>query len=92
MLLSQVLSPLVAGESETCIELPQERRVMTGGGFQMTIEGVPGEQCVVQASTDLSSSNWVSLCTNVLSSTQTNYTDSGATNSSARYYRALLLE
>jgi hypothetical protein len=53
---------------------------------------VPGEQCVVQASTDLSSSNWVSLCTNVLSSTQTNYTDSGATNSSARYYRALLLQ
>jgi probable HAF family extracellular repeat protein len=61
-----------------------------GSGFQMTIEGLPGEQFVVQASTDLSTSNWVSLYTNVLSGSQTNYTDPAAPNWTARYYRALL--
>src|SRR5260370_39292334 len=47
----------------------------SGGGFQMNIQGVPGVQFVVQASTDLSASNWVSLYTNVLTRSQTNYTD-----------------
>jgi probable HAF family extracellular repeat protein len=65
----------------------------SGSGFQMNIEGPPGVQFVVQASTDLSSpSNWVSLYTNVLTGSQTNYTDPNATSGSARYYRALLVQ
>jgi probable HAF family extracellular repeat protein len=64
----------------------------SSSGFQLNIEGVPGTQFVVQASTDLSGSNWVSLYTNVLTGTQTNYTDPDATNCRARYYRALLLQ
>jgi probable HAF family extracellular repeat protein len=59
-------------------------------GFQLTIEGIAGEQFVVQASTDLSISNWVSLYTNVLTGSQTNYIDPDATTLSTRYYRALL--
>jgi probable extracellular repeat, HAF family len=66
--------------------------VMTGSGFQMSIEGLPGEQFVVQASTDLSASIWVSLFTNVLSGSQTNFTDPDATNRSERFYRTVLLQ
>lgn len=65
----------------------------SGSGFRFTIEGLPGEQFVVQASTDLSSpSNWASLYTNVLTSSLTNYTDADAPNWNARYYRALILQ
>jgi probable HAF family extracellular repeat protein len=59
-------------------------------GFQLTIEGMPGEQFIVQASSDLSVSNWVSLYTNVLTGPQTNYIDLDATTLNARFYRALL--
>ncbi len=65
----------------------------SGSGFQITIKGLPGQQFVVQASTDLSStSNWVSLYTNVLTGSETNYTDTDSPNWSTRYYRALLLQ
>jgi probable HAF family extracellular repeat protein len=64
----------------------------SGSGFQAIIKGIPGEKFIVQASTDLASSNWVSLCTNILTGSQTNYTDTDSPNWSARYYRALLLE
>jgi probable HAF family extracellular repeat protein len=64
----------------------------SGSGFQLNIEGVPGAQFVVQASTDLSSSNWVSLYTNVLTGSQTNYTDPDSPNWNVRYYRASLLQ
>jgi probable HAF family extracellular repeat protein len=65
----------------------------SGSGFQMIIEGVPGLQFVVQMSTNLCwTSNWVSLYTNVLTASQTNYTDPDATNCSGRYYRALPLQ
>jgi chitinase len=63
----------------------------SGGGFQVIIKGVPGEHFVVQASTDLSSpSNWVSLYTNVLTGSETNYTDGDSPNWATRFYRALL--
>jgi probable HAF family extracellular repeat protein len=64
----------------------------SGSGFQLTIKGMPGQQFVVQASSDLSSPNWDSLYTNVLTGSETNYTDPDATNCRARYYRALLLQ
>jgi probable HAF family extracellular repeat protein len=64
----------------------------SGSGFQLNIDGWPGQQFVVEASTDLSASNWVSLYTNVLTGSQTNFTDPHATNCKARYYRALLLQ
>jgi len=64
----------------------------TSSGFQVNIEGVPGAQFVVQASTDLSASNWLSLYTNVLTGSETNYTDTDSPNWRTRYYRALLLQ
>jgi hypothetical protein len=64
----------------------------SGSGFQMTIDGLPGQRFVVQASIDLSSSNWVSLYTNVLTGSQTNFIDPDSPSQSARYYRALLLQ
>jgi probable HAF family extracellular repeat protein len=64
----------------------------SGGGFQVNVEGWPGQQFVVQASTDLSASNWISLYTNVLTGSQTNFTDADATNCKTRYYRAVLLQ
>ena len=63
-----------------------------GNGFQMIIQGVPGVQFVVQTSTDLSSSNWISLYTNILSGSPINYADPNATIGSAHYYRTLLLQ
>jgi probable HAF family extracellular repeat protein len=67
--------------------------MVSGSGFQMIIEGLPGQQFVVQASTDLSSpSNWVSLYTNILTGSQTNFTDTESPTRSARYYRALLVQ
>jgi probable HAF family extracellular repeat protein len=64
----------------------------TGSGFQVNIKGWPGQQFVVQASSDLSASNWVSLYTNVLTGSETNYTDPDSPNWKTRYYRALLLQ
>lgn len=61
-------------------------------GFEMTVKGMPGQQFVVQASSDLSSSNWTSLYTNVLTGSETNYTDPDSPNWKTRYYRALLLQ
>jgi probable HAF family extracellular repeat protein len=67
--------------------------LISGSGFQMNIQSIPGVQFVVQMSTNLcSTSNWVSLYTNVFTGFQTNYTDPDATNCGARYYRALLLQ
>jgi probable HAF family extracellular repeat protein len=64
----------------------------SGSGFQLNIEGLPGQKFVVQASTALTASNWFSLYTNVLTGSQTNFTDPDASNCRARYYRALLLQ
>jgi probable HAF family extracellular repeat protein len=60
--------------------------------FQVNIKGLSGAQFIVQASTDLSASNWVSLYTNVLTGSETNYTDTDSPNWKTRYYRALLLQ
>jgi len=64
----------------------------SGSGFQVNIRGISGAQFVVQASTDLSASNWVSLDSNVLTGSETNFTDTDSPNWSTRYYRALLLQ
>jgi probable HAF family extracellular repeat protein len=64
----------------------------SSSGFQVNIKGMPGAQFIVQASIDLSASNWVSLYTNVLSASETNYTDTDSPNWTTRYYRALLLQ
>jgi probable HAF family extracellular repeat protein len=61
-------------------------------GFQVNIKGMSGAQFIVQASTDLSASNWVSLYTNVLIGSETNFTDTYSANWTTRYYRALLLQ
>jgi len=82
-----LLTPLASSEPWILLRAPA---VIGSSGFQMSVEGLPGEQFVVQASSDLSSSNWVSLYTNVLTGSQTNYVDPDSPNWSARYYRALL--
>jgi probable HAF family extracellular repeat protein len=64
--------------------------MLLNGQFQFSIQGLTGEQFVVQYSIDLS--NWSSLATNTLSGTSTNFTDVSAPGNSPRFYRAVLLQ
>jgi RHS repeat-associated protein len=59
-----------------------------GKQFQMTINGGPNYNYVVQASTNLSSTNWVSLATNGAPFT---FTDSVAQNFRTRFYRVIAM-
>jgi probable HAF family extracellular repeat protein len=63
--------------------------MLAPGQFQLTVEGLAGQRFAMQASTNLAG-NWVSLITNTLSGTTTNFIDTGASNWH-RFYRALLL-
>lgn len=61
-----------------------------GGNFQFTLGGSWGWTNIVQTTTNLSPSAWVSVATNVFDTNgMTIYTDSSATNQPARYYRGL---
>ncbi len=57
-------------------------------GFQFQVSGAPGVNYVVQASTNLVTTNWVSLSTNVAPFT---FVDSSASNYVQRFYRAVYL-
>ena len=63
--------------------------ILSNGQFQVTVDGISGERFVMQYSTNLA--NWVSLATNTLSGTTTNFTDTSASARNSSYYRALLL-
>ena len=58
--------------------------------FQVTIQGGPGQQFAILASTDLT--NWASVSTNTLTATSTNWTDPTPVSGASRYYRAWLLQ
>jgi hypothetical protein len=61
---------------------------MQNGQFQLTINGVPGQTIILQASTNLV--QWTSLQTNLLSAASiTNFDSTSLPN---RYYRAVLLQ
>jgi uncharacterized protein (TIGR03790 family) len=62
--------------------------IVGGGAFRMHVDGVPGQPWVIQSSADLV--NWTSLFTNQ-SGGAMDFLDSGATNSSHRFYRAGLV-
>ncbi|HYG35752.1 MAG TPA: choice-of-anchor tandem repeat GloVer-containing protein, partial [Clostridia bacterium] len=59
-------------------------------GFQMA--GPPGLGVVVEASTELTATNWVPLETNVLGTTPLQFLDKTATNYPRRYYRLRIQE
>jgi probable HAF family extracellular repeat protein len=61
--------------------------MMTDDGFQMTIQGVSGQNFSILTSTDLV--NWAWLVTNTLISDSTNFVDPATNNS--RFYRAATL-
>ena len=62
--------------------------MLTNGQFRLTVQGLAGQRFVMQVSTNFA--NWVSLTTNTLSGTTTNFIDTGASNWQ-RFYRAFLL-
>jgi hypothetical protein len=63
---------------------------MQGGQFQFTVDGMPGQKVVVQASDDLA--QWVPLATNTLSGTSFTFNDSDSGNHPGRFYRAVLIQ
>src|SRR6266849_8804877 len=63
--------------------------MLTNGRFQLTVEGLSGERFAIQGSTNLTS-GWISLATNTLSGTTTNFIDTSVSNW-RHFYRALLL-
>jgi RHS repeat-associated protein len=56
------------------------------GQFEMLVEGQPNYGCVIQVSTNLGNSNWVSLSTNTA---PFQFTDTAISNQSAKFYRVL---
>jgi hypothetical protein len=64
----------------------QDALFLPGGRFRLTVAGVAPQGFVIQGSTNLV--NWVSLSTNALSGGRFDYTNSGLTNISFRFYRA----
>lgn len=61
---------------------------MTNGSFNFSLGADPGQQIVIQSSTDLV--NWVSISTNTASDINLNFHDQAATNV-IRVFRAFLL-
>jgi len=57
--------------------------------FVISVNGVSGQNIVLQTSTDLQ--NWLPLATNTLTSGSWNYTNNAPPNFSEQFYRALLL-
>jgi len=64
-------------------------QVIANHFFQLTVQGTPGQQFVLKASTNLL--NWTSLATNTFAGYATNCVDSNAPSFSSRFYRAQLL-
>lgn len=62
----------------------------TGGGkLTLKVTGTPNLAATIQAATNLSTTNWVSLFTNTTASGIFNYTNSGAGAHSHRFFRAI---
>lgn len=58
---------------------------LTGGQFQLTISGIPGQTYTTEASTNLQ--NWTAIATNIAPADLFNITDSESTNILHRFYR-----
>lgn len=62
--------------------------MLPNGQFQLSVQGMPGLRFAILVSTNLSLASWISLYTNTLSGTSTNYADTAAGGWACRYYRA----
>ncbi|HEY5913336.1 MAG TPA: hypothetical protein VJA21_22315 [Verrucomicrobiae bacterium] len=62
-------------------------QILTTGSFQLTAQGMPGQNFVLQASTNLL--DWLSVSTNYLAGTATNWVDAAAPQFNCRFYRAV---
>ena len=62
--------------------------LQTNGTFRMTLTGVSASTCVIQVSSNLTT--WTTLETISITQPVTTFVDSAATNSTQRFYRALL--
>jgi chitinase len=80
---------LLIPNSTTTITLSSPT-ILTNGEFEMTIQGAASEKIAVQSSTNLF--DWISVSTNTLATSSTNWVDDSSTNSSIRFYRALLVQ
>jgi hypothetical protein len=60
--------------------------MLAGPQFQFAIHGVPGQQFIIQGSTNLT--GWTPLNTNTLVTTSTNWLDTNAASVPYRFYRA----
>jgi probable HAF family extracellular repeat protein len=62
----------------------------TNGQFKLTVQGMPGQQFILQATTNLTA-NWTPLSTNTAATGTLTCTDAAAANFQCRFYRAQLL-
>jgi hypothetical protein len=74
------------GQLQTAAALLSSPVYLLGNTFQCYVNGSSGINYVVQTSTNLASSNWVSLATNVL---PFSFVDTNVINYSQRFYRAV---
>ena len=59
-------------------------------GLRIGINGYPGQQVVLESSPTLAPANWQPIATNTLANAVTEFFDATATNSTTRFYRALV--
>jgi|GEM_PF-1346077 hypothetical protein len=62
---------------------------MLPGGFFFTVNSTANHTNIVQASTNLTTTNWISLGTNLPATSSFNFTDSTAQQFSNRFYRVV---
>jgi len=79
-----VLGSVIATTAPAVLSSPG---ITLGNQFMLTVTGSAGSNYVIQISTNLSASNWVSIFTNAAPFT---FTDSDAANFPQGFYRALL--
>jgi len=61
---------------------------MNGHGACLTCEGYPGETYCIEAASDLTHPNWQPICAGAVATNgKIEFTDSGASNYPARFYR-----
>ena len=64
--------------------------VLANGQFKLTVQGMPGQQFILQATTNLTA-RWTPLSTNTAANGTLICTDAAAANFHYRFYRARLL-
>ncbi len=79
-----LLTPVTAAASPIALESPV---TLSGDALQVSVQGTPGTTFIIQVSTNLV--DWANLCTNSLSGSTTNFTDTTASASGGRFYRGV---